>query len=649
MYSVPHISSLNSEIYEFKQPKVIDFEIYVDYNEMNAKQFEIYLFECLKKYEKTFSRYGYIINIRKILEYSDMIIMPFYFENKMKIIVKAECNVFDISENSMLLNCKMINLTKNKALFKYKNSIFVFVSNIKNLEEAEFKKRHNILITKILNKHIFTDTFIFYVKKNNKLRKINVKDILTDVFISKYKSVETLDVILSDGSKETIKTSKIDKIHTNYQAIFDGQINDIWNIPMRLRFMKYSNNSTTRLNNSTNRLNNSITSFNIKSTKEHIDLERKFYPEKKYEKYSELSSTLHFLGQNSKGTVPDNRLLWNRFMKYYINPYEMLKPAVTYRSFKYNEKIVLKKYNIPEYPVSRAYYKMFEILHVFKLIDPKNSNLLSLGDAPGGFAQCFNHIFPKAKIKTISLNNSKKTKDKLGLNDVDIIKYHKIIKSNKNIFIEYMKDKTGDILDLDNIRYMAKKYQNKMDIIAGDAALSYYELYLLGVSKESQHTRLFLCEIIISLMCLKLGGSFCVKLYGRYTEVTAQIIQWLAEMFESVYLYKLKSIRITNNETFLICTKYKTLFKDLEKILAELKKTPFDSFITSIADINLNDYLIKNIKLYNIGLDKIKIFTHELGYELYIEENNFDYMRKKSVHKKQWDYVLNHFINNSVD
>lgn len=642
MYSIPHISSLNKEIYKFKQPDIIDFEIYVEFTEIDAEKYKKYLFECLKKYENVFSRYGYIVEIQEILDYSDMIVSPFYFENKMKVIVKAKCFVFDIKVNAILVNCKLIDLKNNKALFKYKNSIFVYVDNVTNLVSSDFKKRYNLRIVKILNKYIYTDPFAFYIKKNDRIRRVDIKNILTDIGINEYKTIENIDVILSDGSKKTFKTKKIEKIYINHQAFYQGQIENLWNIPMRFRFVKYSSKTNT----------DPITKFNIKYTKDGNSLVRKFYPTRKYEKYSDLSKELHFLGQNKKETIPDTKLLWNFFLKYYINPYEMLNPAKTYRQFKSNK--IHDRYHISEPPVSRAYFKMFEILHVFNLIKPiqknQNLNFLSIGDAPGGFAQCLSHIFPKSKVKTVSLNDSNKTRKKLGLSlDETIISYKPIIKSNKNIFIEYMKDETGDLLDVDNILYMSKKYPHTMDLVAGDGALSYYELYLLGISKESQHTRLLLCEIIISLICLKLHGSFCVKLYGRYTEVTVQIMMWLSEMFESVYLYKLKSIRITNNETFLVCTNYKTKFNSLDNILNELKKISFDSFIISITDKKINNSLITKLNNYNVGLDKVKIFTHELGYEIYLEEHKFDYSRKPSVYAEQWNYALNKFINNTVD
>ena len=85
-------------------------------------------------------------------------------------------------------------------------------------------------------------------------------------------------------------------------------------------------------------------------------------------------------------------------------------------------------------------------------------------EAPGNFILALNHyLFTKTNVKKFTWNaQTLNPKDK----SVAIGDDYKIIKNNKSKW-DFGPDDTGDILNVKNIKYYKKKY-NDVDLVTGD-------------------------------------------------------------------------------------------------------------------------------------------------------------------------------------
>ena len=88
-----------------------------------------------------------------------------------------------------------------------------------------------------------------------------------------------------------------------------------------------------------------------------------------------LNHCLNDIKKNIKHYIDE----WDTFKKY-TNTYEYIHTSVS------NKKLPICKYK----PLSRSFFKMIEIIHVFDLLTEKNPiNSMHLAEGPGGFIEAF--------------------------------------------------------------------------------------------------------------------------------------------------------------------------------------------------------------------------------------------------------------------
>src|SRR5690606_27128980 len=109
---------------------------------------------------------------------------------------------------------------------------------------------------------------------------------------------------------------------------------------------------------------------------------------------------------------------------------------------------------------------------------------------------------------------------------------------NKNVYITYGKDNTGDINNWDNILYLKNLpiLENKQFyLITGDGGLDE------GINfnnKEQLHVKLILSEIYTAIKLQKNGGHFILKIFDFFTETSIQLLYLLTMCYENVYYCK---------------------------------------------------------------------------------------------------------------
>ena len=103
-------------------------------------------------------------------------------------------------------------------------------------------------------------------------------------------------------------------------------------------------------------------------------------------------------------------------------------------------------------PISRAYYKMLEIVHIFKgefqkLSEPFTT--LHLAEGPGGFMECIHNVLQDMNFKNYKMYGMTLIKEEKSVPAWK--KSNFFFDYNQNVKILSGKDGTGDLYNIDNI------------------------------------------------------------------------------------------------------------------------------------------------------------------------------------------------------
>lgn len=248
----------------------------------------------------------------------------------------------------------------------------------------------------------------------------------------------------------------------------------------------------------------------------------------------------------------------------------------------------------PKIVVSRAYFKLSEIIIYFKIdkIIPKNSVSLHLCEAPGGFAQASAELLGSKKCISVS-----KFCD---------IRFHKFIKNNSQTF----KMIYEDILKSSTNFYKSSKYH----FITADGAFDISENY---DNQERDSDQLITAEIRRALVCQSKGGVFVLKIFDITLIETWCNIFWLKKCYKSIYLVKPPSSRPANSEKYIVCLDYvsSALKPKMEEIIDNIPNRFILETIT-FQYLNICEVL-ENIKYHQESRKNNRLKSQELGLSEY--------------------------------
>ena len=274
-----------------------------------------------------------------------------------------------------------------------------------------------------------------------------------------------------------------------------------------------------------------------------------------------LYSLNHYLTE-IKGKISDCGEEWN-FHKKYTNQYEYI--------YTNSPRTSVCKYK----PISRAYFKMIEILNTFNFPSfdsVKPLQMFALAEGPGGFIEAV-------------LNQRKNPTDKYyGMTiedpaDGEVPGWKKttsFLKSNPNVFLEKGADNTGNILNIENFKHVVAKYKNSCEFVTGDGGFDFSTDFN---SQEINITRLLFGQIAYAVCIQKFGGCFVLKCFDCFYKASAELIYLLSTMYEKVYMVKPNTSRYANSERYLVCINF--LYSD-----SSYYAPIFEQLMTSICDNN---------------------------------------------------------------
>ena len=328
---------------------------------------------------------------------------------------------------------------------------------------------------------------------------------------------------------------------------------------------------------------------------------------------------------NSMKTQIDNyQNEWDQYKKY-TNTYEYIHTPIPY------SKLSVCKLK----PLSRSFYKLIEILNIFNIdfgSDPIKS--FHLAEGPGGFVE--------ALITYRENDNIKNTKDiyygmtLINDNDENVPGWKKskyFLNKHPNIKIITGKDKTGNLLNVDNLWYCYNNFKNSIDFITGDGG---FDFSINFNEQERLSVNLIFAQIVYAIAMQKKGGKFIIKIFDIFTQITIDLLYILSSLYEKCYIVKPHTSRSANAEKYVVCKNFK-----LDNTYELIKK--FSQFFSNLQEDNISTIL--NIKLPYLYINKIEDINAILGQQqlenilstLHILDNNkpdrLDSIKKNNILK----------------
>ena len=317
----------------------------------------------------------------------------------------------------------------------------------------------------------------------------------------------------------------------------------------------------------------------------------------------------------------NNHKIWDKAKKF-SNNYELIHiPNKQNKS----ESIAFYK------PLSRSYFKLWEIIYDFNLLKDSENKLIMCGlaEGPGGFIEAFVNYRKKTnknktdKIYGITLKSL--NKDIPGWK-----KSAEFLNNNINVTISYGKDNTGNLYNIDNIKSFRKLVNNNnVDFITADGG---FDFSIDFNKQEKLAQRMIYCEIVTALSIQKKDGIFILKIFDIYTDITIQFIYLLSYFYKEVYITKPLTSRPANSEKYLVCKGFKGIeIEYLENLFIIVKKwniiEKIGRSVNSIFDIKQNE-ITNDILKYNKTNTELQISNINKTLNIIDNQKNLTLLNK---------------------
>jgi len=374
---------------------------------------------------------------------------------------------------------------------------------------------------------------------------------------------------------------------------------------------------------------------------------------------------------NAKNEITPYADKWDKSIKFLLSDFELIdiwrNPKYSYQ--RYNEPIIKyrEKWDKDEskgrYPIfSRAYFKVWEVIcntGVLKRYEGKALTVANVAEGPGGFIHCLidyrklqnGFEWNKDSYHGITLKIGKDNDAKaLDWDSPRAAEYFSHVRSNgHNVVLSYGSDGTGNMFKLENLEHFVNKdlQGKKCQLVTGDGGieLSGDDEYAI---QELANSPLFFSEILYALHVQEENGSFVLKIYDIYYNITFQLIMLLKLYYQTVTIVKPHTSRPASSEKYLVCENFKGISEDDLKLLKELLQKwvghsglwnglSKQTFTETILDFDVDQSHIeefrKQLAEFNTIFSDFQIKKIKLGLEL-AAKSDISTMEVKERQKK---------------
>jgi len=347
-----------------------------------------------------------------------------------------------------------------------------------------------------------------------------------------------------------------------------------------------------------------------------------------------VSLTLNSYLNNVKKQIDENYDNWD-FMKRYTNPYEFIHTVIP------NTKLSVSKMK----PLSRSFYKMVEMVNMFRLFndfDENPINTFHLAEGPGGFIEATQHLRKNSSDKYYGMTLMDDDPNVPGWK-----KSNHFLETHKNVEIERGVTGTGDLMEVDNLTYCNEKYKNSMNIITADGG---FDFSIDFNQQEILATNLLLAQVSFAISMQKVGGHFILKIFDIFTKTTCDIMYLLSSLYKQVYIVKPNTSRLANSEKYIVCKGFKQYPEKLiNNIIRKYGKLKTSEFISGILPVRLDYFYLNKIEEYNaiFGQQQIENITHTLNLiSCKNKSEKIEALKKNNIQKCTYWCEKNNIVHN---
>jgi 23S rRNA U2552 (ribose-2'-O)-methylase RlmE/FtsJ len=261
-------------------------------------------------------------------------------------------------------------------------------------------------------------------------------------------------------------------------------------------------------------------------------------------------------------TVMMSELIYQYLDTYDLDNYKRIELDINNTQKKLN-RVLQRKYNIQigTQPVSRAWLKMYSILHETHILDKQDTmKLFFICEAPGNFINAINYYAKTfTKLSEIEWHAQ-------SLVNSDISDEYGFISATSDHWDAGI-TKSGDITEFANVKYYMSKY-GKVDGLIGDCGESWTAKEVTGT-----HVNLGYYELIYCLLMPKVGGFCVIKTYLANTSKNyLAALQMVCSKYKKVYLFK-SNINMWSSEVYIVGKDFKGLTDEERAGVLECVKT----------------------------------------------------------------------------
>ena len=303
-----------------------------------------------------------------------------------------------------------------------------------------------------------------------------------------------------------------------------------------------------------------------------------------------ISNSLSYYLSGIKEKITNKEKQWDTYKKY-TNPYEYI-----------HTQVPIKKKSVSKHkPLSRSYFKMIELIHMFDLdilrLD-RQINTFHLAEGPGGFieAMCKVNNNPQNQLYGMTL---------LDDNDDNNIpawkKSNQFLKDHSNVILETGYDGTGNILSLENFHHVVEKYSNTMNIITADGG---FDFSIDFNQQEIFIAKLLFAQVAYAINLQKKGGSFILKIFDSFMMHTIDILYLLSSFYENVHIIKPHTSRYGNSEKYVVCIGFMfdsnvEFFPYIDRCFSDMLQSPDTKNVLRFLKNDISYYFLQKLEEFN--------------------------------------------------
>ena len=346
---------------------------------------------------------------------------------------------------------------------------------------------------------------------------------------------------------------------------------------------------------------------------------------------------------------------------YVVNPFE---PIIS--NYDESLNILTKQYlsikeNMPEI-ASRSFYKMWEMIYLFNLVDKSELTYVTLAESSNAFIQAIinfreklglgvskDKIFQVAiatQIKGKHVENSKQFLGWIEKTRPGLISTHKTVPYEKAL--NHKAKSTGDITQIKTISLFKKdieKSKSYADLVVANGKLEWEDKNY----QEQEAYQLILGQIIAALRTQAASGHFVLRIFETFTIMSIKLVYLLSSFYEETFIHKPFYSRISSSEKYIICKNFKynpkkdsneldKKIKSLEKVLEAMTSNKFTFDI--YPDLEFPSGYLTKFKFINTEIaNPQQIMINEIVK--YIKDNNYfgdnyHMFKEKQIEATKW-------------